>query len=264
MESNIQWTKYTWNPWHGCKKVSAGCKFCYMYRDKKTRFGQDPSIVQRSKPATFNSPLKWKDPSFVFTCSWSDFFIAEADEWRNEAWDIIRKTPHLIYQILTKRPERIKECLPPDWGDGWHNVWIGVSAEDQDSFDFRVPILCDIPATIRFLSLEPLLGPITMYEETRYYGTQQDIDKIHWVIIGGESGNENGEFTYRKCDIKWIEDLIFQCNCKGIACFVKQTGTYISKQSNYKDRHGGDILEWPLQIQSRVFPEIIFHESLFL
>lgn len=128
--SLIQWTKLTWNPWHGCKKVSPGCKFCYMYRDK-ARYNQNPVIVQRSRQETFNSPLKWREPGFVFTCSWSDFFIDEADKWRQNAWDIIRRTPHLIYQILTKRPERIKQCLPPDWGDGWQNVWLGTSVENQ-------------------------------------------------------------------------------------------------------------------------------------
>src|SRR3990167_11527130 len=106
-KTHINWTEATWNPWHGCIKVSPGCKNCYMYREKN-RYGQDPAVVVRSKPATFNAPLKWKEPARVFTCSWSDFFIKQADPWRDEAWDIIYQTPHLTYLILTKRPERIE------------------------------------------------------------------------------------------------------------------------------------------------------------
>lgn len=112
--SGIEWTDHTWNPWQGCLKVSPGCKQCYMYRDKK-RYGQDPMVVVRSKPGTFRKPLQWKQPAKVFTCSWSDFFIEQADNWIDDAWNIIRQTPHLTYQILTKRPENIKDRLPEDW-----------------------------------------------------------------------------------------------------------------------------------------------------
>ncbi len=101
-ESQIEWTEATWNPWHGCKKISPGCKNCYMYREKK-RYGQDPHNVTKSK-TTFKAPLGWKSSKTIFTCSWSDFFIQEADDWRDDAWDVIRKTPEHTYQILTKRP----------------------------------------------------------------------------------------------------------------------------------------------------------------
>src|SRR6266498_5551388 len=119
--TGIAWTQRTWNPWHGCHKVSAGCKNCYMFREKR-QYGQDPDVVVRSK-TTFNAPLKWKDSALVFTCSWSDWFIEEADPWRDEAWDVIRRTPHLTYQILTKRIERASSCLPKDWP--LKNVWLG-------------------------------------------------------------------------------------------------------------------------------------------
>jgi protein gp37 len=98
-------------------------------------------------------------PRFIFTCSWSDFFITEADKWRAEAWDIIRRTPEFTYLILTKRPDRIARCLPADWGDGYPNVWLGTSAENQKYADQRIPELLKVPAAKRFLSLEPLLGP---------------------------------------------------------------------------------------------------------
>jgi len=107
--SSIQWTHSSWNPWTGCRKVSSGCKFCYMMRDKEI-YGKDGTIVVRSK-TTFNDPLKWKEPKLVFTSSWTDFFIEEGDQWRDEAWAIIKKCPHHIFQILTKRPERINDHL---------------------------------------------------------------------------------------------------------------------------------------------------------
>lgn len=152
-ESKIQWTENTWNPWHGCKKVSEGCKYCYMYRDK-IKFGQDPMLVVRSK-GKFNEPLKWKEPRIIFTCSWSDWFIDEADEWRDEAWAVIKATPQHTYQILTKRPERIKDHLPKDWGEGYPNVWLGVSIEsDKVAYD-RLWRLVEVPAAIKFISADP-------------------------------------------------------------------------------------------------------------
>lgn len=102
--SNIEWTDATWNPWHGCHKVSQGCKNCYMFRDKR-RYGQDPNVVTRAASTTFYAPLKWKKPRRIFTCSWSDFFIEEADPWRDEAFAIMALTPQHTYQVLTKRPE---------------------------------------------------------------------------------------------------------------------------------------------------------------
>jgi protein gp37 len=158
--SGIEWTDHTWNPWYGCHKVSQGCKNCYMFREQK-QYGRDPNVVTRSK-TTFHNPLSWKEPALVFTCSWSDFFIEEADPWREEVWDIIRKTPQLTYQILTKRPENIMDRLPKDWGNGWPNVWIGVSAEDQKNANKRIRVLTQIPAKIRFISYEPALSLIDL------------------------------------------------------------------------------------------------------
>lgn len=150
-ESKIQWTNATVNFWTGCKKVSPGCKFCYMYRDKE-RYGLDPTQVARTADKTFYAALKWKEPKLIFTCSWSDFFIEEADDaWRADAWQVIRQTPQHTWQILTKRPERIAACLPVDWGEGYPNVWLGVSVENAANFDKRVPILNGIPAHVRFI-----------------------------------------------------------------------------------------------------------------
>lgn len=245
-KSKIQWTDATVNFWTGCKKVSAGCKFCYMYRDKE-RYGKDPTTVMRTAPATFNAALKWKEGKRIFTCSWSDFFIDEADAWRSDAWDIIRKTPQHQWQILTKRPERIVQCLPPDWGEGWDNVWLGVSVESQDYLD-RIETFSKIPAKVRFISAEPLIGPIDLSTHAEL------LPLFHWMIIGGESGNDNGRYRYRPCELDWITSLIDQTNSSGIEVFVKQTGTWLSKQLKLKDRHGGDLKEWPESLKIRSFP----------
>lgn len=138
--TGIAWAECTWNPWRGCTKISAGCDHCYMYRDQ-ARYGQDPRVVTRSK-TTFRDPFRWKTPKRIFTCSWSDFFHGSADPWRDQAWDIIRQTPHHTYLILTKRPGRIPRHLPSDWGDGWPHVWLGVSVESQTE-TFRLQHLRD-------------------------------------------------------------------------------------------------------------------------
>lgn len=244
--SKIQWTEKTWNPWHGCKKVSDGCKFCYMYRDKTT-YGQDPTKVVRSK-TTFNAPLKWHDPAFVFTCSWSDWFIDEADDWRDDAWKIIKETPHLTYQILTKRPVNIFSRLPKDWGDGYENVWLGVSAENQAMYCERWDILATVPAQVRFISFEPLLGFIDA-------NFRAEIIKPDWIILGGESGNDNGHYKYRYCNLSWLKRLASEGKCFNIPTFVKQLGTYLAKEMDLKDRHGGDISEFPLDLQIREMPQ---------
>lgn len=255
-ESGIQWTNHTYNPWHGCIKVSEGCKFCYMYRDKE-RYGQDPTTVLRSK-TNFRAPLKWKEPALVFTCSWSDFFIKEADEWRDEAWAIIKATPHLTYQILTKRIDRVRECLPKDWGNnGYPNVWLGVSVENQERADERIPALMGIPAVVRFLSCEPLLAPLNLRDYI--YGYHES--PLHWIIIGGESGHETGKYRYRECDAEWIMSIISQC-AGSVPVFVKQLGTFLAKKMFLKDSHGGDINEWGdlstyvnIDIRIREFPK---------
>lgn len=243
-ETNIQWTQNTWNPWHGCKKVSSGCKFCYMFRDKE-KYGQNGSVVLRSK-TKFNDPLKWKDPKLVFTCSWSDWFIEDADAWRDEAWAIIKATPHLTYQILTKRPERILDHLPADWGEGYDNVWLGVSIEDQDNVG-RLAILEKVPAKIKFISFEPLIGSIT----------NNFVGMVDWIIVGGESGNDTGHWRYRPCQIEWIDiivDSYKQNPLKDTKIFVKQLGTHLSKLFQMSDTHGGNIEDIPQYLRIREFP----------
>lgn len=180
-ETGIHWTHRTWNPWRGCKKVSPGCARCYMFREQR-RYGRDPTEVVRTK--TWNDPIRWNGEAeaaetkfLVFTCSWSDFFIEDADPWRAEAWEVIRRCPNLVFQVLTKRPERIAKHLPPDWGQGYPNVWLGVSVENQD-WARRLDTLLEIPAVVHWVSAEPLLGPVDF---TPW------LDRLDWIVVGAES-----------------------------------------------------------------------------
>lgn len=217
----IEWTDHTWNCWQGCTPISAGCKFCYMFRDKK-RYGQDPTIVVRSKDKTFNSPLDptWKSGDRVFVCSWSDFFHKDADLWRDEAWEIIRQRPDLIFMILTKREENIIDRLPSDWGGGWPNVWLGVTAENQEMANKRIPILLEIPVAVRFVSCEPLLSEVRFNHHWLGACDAEDHEAhsfLDWVITGCESGPKR-----RKAEIEWFRNLRDQCQQAGVPYFLKQ------------------------------------------
>jgi protein gp37 len=218
-----------------------------MYRDKD-RYNQDPKTVLKSKDNTFRKPLSWKEPAQVFTCSWSDFFIAEADEWRPDAWEIIKNTPHLQYQILTKRPERIAQCLPNDWGDGYPNVWLGVSSENEELTYKRISLLLTIPTKVRFISAEPLLEGVLSVRNNAV------IRQLDWVIIGGESGNDFGIHRYRPMELDWAQELVDFCEVSDVACFNKQLGTYQAKKLRLMDKDGGDMREWSHSLQVRQFP----------
>lgn len=245
INTGISWTDHTINFWMGCLKVSEGCKFCYMYREQSRR-KKEPANVVQVKQSTIDKHLREAKPGDkIFTCSYSDFFIEEADQWREWAWDIIRKHPQYEWQILTKRPERIKQCLPDDWGDGWPHVWLGVSAENQKAAETRIPILNDIPAAVRWLSCEPLLGPVNL---------DGMLSNIHWIVVGGESGNENGQWRYRPCQLVWIYRIIGSSDWYNIPVFVKQLGTHLSKGLSLKDRHGTKPAEWPTAMKRQEFP----------
>jgi protein gp37 len=189
-----------------------------MYRDK-TRYGQDPATVVRSKPGTFNAPLHWKDPARVFVCSWSDFFIEDADDWRDEAWEIMRRTPHLTYMLLTKRAENIKDRLPPDWP--LKNVWLGVTAENQETANQRLAVLLfDVPAVKRFVSVEPMVGPVDLGHALCKAWSDGGLtmgNYLDWVICGGESGPEAREMLP-----KWALLLKRQCADTNTPFFMKQ------------------------------------------
>lgn len=234
--TGISWTDATWNPWQGCAKVSAGCKNCYMFREK-TRYGQDPSTVIRSKPATFNAPLKWNLPerSRIFVCSWSDFFHEDADEWRDEAMKIIISLPQYDFLIPTKRIERVADVIPvrfiPD------NVWLGVSVENQEMADKRIPILAQIPAKVKWLSVEPMLEFIDFSKFIDGKNIPYD-----WVVYGGESGS-----GCRPCDPDWIR-LARRQHHFDVITFVKQLGGWPDTRSKLEDL--------PEDLRIREFPVV--------
>lgn len=237
-QTAIEWTDATYNPWRGCDKVSPGCAHCYMFTEQR-RYGRDPSVVVRCADSTFYAPIrakKWRDMTdkLVFTCSWSDWFHEDADDWRDEAWEVIRARPDLTFQVLTKRPERIADHLPSDWGGGWPNVWLGVSIENR-RFVGRADILREVPAVIRFISAEPLIGPLvpppvdfpSMGEpwHDAYEGPALDLGEVDWLIAGGESGPRA-----RRCDPEWLRDLKQACEYTDTAFFLKQLGGHPDKR----------------------------------
>lgn len=250
LDSNISWTDHTWNIARGCTKVDADCKFCYMYRDSfnATRF--DPMAVTRTKQA-FTLPLRIKEPSRIFACSLTDVFHEAIDSYRSEFWDIIRKCPQHTFQILTKRPERIIDHLPEDWGDGWPNVWLGTSTGSNAGRE-RIVELSKIPAKVRFISFEPLHEKIDMVP----LASKAVMGKFHWAIIGGESGNETGKYRYRPCNLMWMMDIVNVCQQFKVKVFVKQMGTYLAKEMKMSDRHGTNIEQFPPALRLREFPII--------
>lgn len=210
-----------WNPWHGCIKYSEGCKNCYVYRRDES-VGRDASAV--FKTADFDLPLKRgrnkeykiKPGSHLYVCMTSDFFLDKADIWRGEIWDIMRRRSDLEYTIITKRIDRFIKCIPSDWGDGWENVEICCTMENQNQCDLRFPIFNKIPSQRKTVICEPLLSQIDM---EKYLS-----DKISAVVVGGESGN-----NARVCDYQWVLSLREQCKRKGVAFHFKQTGARFRK-----------------------------------
>ncbi len=258
--SGIEWTDATQNFWTGCIKVSAGCKFCYMYMELNGRFKKDATIVTRVANATFNKPMAWKEPKTIFTCSWSDFFIKDADEWREDAWDIIRNTPHHTWLILTKRPERITQCLPPDWGKGWDHVVLGVSIENEKTAKFRIEKILEVVCKHRMLSIEPLLRPFAIKPFIKVLlPTEVWVKPFDWVIVGGESGNETGPYGYRPTKQEWIQDIVDQCKAVKVPVFVKQLGTSLAKELQLKDNIGKDFEDpnFPKGLKVRELPDYI-------
>ncbi len=260
-ETHIEWATATHNFWDGCKKVSKGCENCYMFRHKH-RFQEDATIINKAPEPRFSLPKKWKKPEVIFTCSMSDFFIKEADEWREEAWQVIRDTPQHTYLILTKRINRVLKCLPADWGKGYPNVWIGVSVESQKTANHRIPKLFEIPAKVRFLSVEPLLEQIDLKPFLNVFVPEPVntwMFPIHWVIVGGETGNDNGEYIYRPTKTEWIREIMADCAENEIPVFVKQLGTHLYRELKLTDRAGGNFEDpnFPPMLKKREFPAIL-------
>jgi protein gp37 len=215
--SGVDWCDSSVSFWMGCSKVSRGCLKCYAEREME-KFGRIFNNVERSSITTFKSPLKWKEPKVIFVNPWSDFFHAKADEWRNDAWDIIRRCPHHTWLILTKRTDRILSNLPDDWDGGWDNVWLGTSLEDGGPLcSKRLQNLLKVDHKNLFLSCEPLLGYVVLYD----MALASRVEKIGWIIAGGETGNDS-----RQTHPWWVKSLLEQSEKFNIPFFFKGWGEY--------------------------------------
>lgn len=217
--TKIAWASNTFNCWLGCTEVSPGCDACYA-RELTRRYGQDvwghKVPRHRTSASYWKQPFKWDKAAAkagirtgVFCASLADWADAEIPrEWVDDLWDLIRATPNLRWMLLTKRPGRIMQLLPPDWGEGWPWVWLGTSVENAD-YVWRAETLANVPCLTRFISYEPAIGPIA---------DVINLDGISWLIYGGESGK-----GYRPMDIQWARDIRAKCDAEGVAFFFKQS-----------------------------------------
>lgn len=220
-KTSIEWTEVTWNPTTGCDRISAGCDNCYAltlakrlramgapkYQNDGDPRTSGPGFGITTHPKTLLEPLSWKSPRTVFVNSMSDLFHAKVPiSFVKDVFDVISETPQHTYQILTKRSLRMRKLADKfEWPD---NLWMGVSVEDSRVFS-RIDHLRDVPAAVRFLSCEPLLGSLNSI----------NLREIDWVIGGGESGPRN-----RPMDINWARGLRDSCVNAGVPFFFKQWG----------------------------------------
>lgn len=210
-----------WNPWHGCHKLSAGCLNCYVYR-MDGRHGADASQVR--KTASFYDPIRhardgsyrFRPGSFIWTCFTSDFLVEDADSWREEAWRMMRLRSDCTFFFITKRIDRFDACKPADWGEGYPNVRICCTVENQDRADYRLPIFRELPILHKSLACEPLLEALDL---SPYLGGW-----VRQLVAGGESGE-----TARVCNYDWILSLRAQCVAAGVPFYFKQTGANFEK-----------------------------------
>ncbi|MCP4934806.1 MAG: phage Gp37/Gp68 family protein, partial [bacterium] len=241
--TNIEWADATWSPWEGCQKVSPACDHCYAEnRNQRFRKGENwgPGAPRRLfAPSYYSRPARWQKQAgafydeharcrTVFPSLCDPFDKAVDPAWRGNFWNIILDTPDLIWLLLTKRPQNIKKYLPGDWGDGYPNVWLGTTAENQEELNRRVHHLQMVKAVVHFLSCEPLLGPLDTYrggfDILRYLKSPQGKKyyPINWVIAGGESGHHA-----RPSHPDWFRSLRDQCKEAGVPFLFKQWGEWL-------------------------------------
>ncbi len=257
----IAWTDHTFNPVWGCTRVSEGCRHCYAETwAKRHGTGWGPQAERRTfGPQHWEEPHKWNRAAErdgvrrrVFCASMCDIcedhpvVAAEVEK----LWPLIRATPNLDWQLLTKRPERFAIVHP---NGEYPNVWLGTSCEDQKTLDERVPHLRNFPAAVRFLSLEPLLTPIDLRfgivagKMGVRVATPRDIG-IHWIIVGGETGP-----GHRPCEVAWIDSIVEQCRVSGVPCFVKQdSGRRPGAQGRLSDAIWA-VKQFPLAVEAKRF-----------
>ena len=210
----------SWNPWHGCKRVSEGCRNCYVFRIDGAH-GRSGEEIRLN--ADFLLPLRQGNDGYripsgetVYTCFSSDFLLEEADEWRAEAWRMMRLRSDLHFIFFTKRIERLETQLPDDWGDGYPNVTVGCTCENQERADQRLPIFFSLPIKSRMIVCEPLLSAIDL---TPYLKGQR-------IALEVSAGGESGEGA-RVCDFAWIEQILAACKQANVSFSYHQTGSLL-------------------------------------
>jgi protein gp37 len=257
--TKIEWAHHTFNPWMGCTKVSPACDHCYAETWSR-RMGKGnlwQGDRQRTTPLNWRQPLKWNAACAnagirqrVFCASLADVFDNQVPaEWRDDLWTLIRRTSNLDWLLLTKRPQNIAKMLPPEWPmNGWPNVWLGTTVENQEEANRRIPPLLAIPARIHFLSCEPLLGPVDLeHIDVTPPGARlatiipclETVSRIDWVIVGGESGGKA-----RPMHPQWARNLRDDCAAAGVPFHFKQWGEF-RPVGWHEGRKAGDV-EVPL------------------
>lgn len=254
MSTKIEWTDEVWNPIVGCSKASEGCRNCYAFelhnrRHKGWGLGWDEAPAQYRKPFSeiqlfpdrLDKPLKWRDPRRIFVNSMSDLFHEDVpDDFIIRVWETMAGAPQHIFQILTKRPKRMLEWVDKygtniKTGDAaLDNVWLGVSVENQETANERIPLLLQTPAAVRFISMEPLLGPVNIFDVDDNIGLEgsapgfSDKPQLHWIIVGGESGK-----NARPMHPDWVRDIRDQATAANIPFFFKQWGEWVPANPNW-------------------------------
>lgn len=214
-----------WNPWRGCKKCSEGCLYCYIHKGDSKRNIDTNKII---KTKDFYRPIeKFKNGNYkiksstIYTCFSSDFLIEEADSWRGECWKIIKERCDCDFLFLTKRIDRFMDCIPPDWNDGYDNVVIGCSIENQINSDYKLNIFNKLPIKRKYIILQPLIENINI---------EKYLDGISLVVVGGES-----DYNARVLDYNWVLNIRNQCIKKNVSFEFRQCGTnFIKDKKLYK------------------------------
>ena len=247
-ETGISWATSTFNPWLGCEKISPACDHCHA-ETWAVRYRRGDGLWRgnrvRTSEANWRQPMLWDrkakvagQPWRVFCASLADVFDNQVDpQWRADLFELIGDTPHLTWMLLTKRPQNIMKMLPREWaenGEAWPNVWLGTTVENQTEAKRRLHHLAAAPARVRFVSCEPLLGPLNDLGLGRVGGP-------NWVICGGESGS-----CFRWMDPDWARAIRDDCRAAGVPFFYKQTG-------GASQRH---MLPIPDDLMIREFPVV--------
>lgn len=214
-----------WNPWRGCHKCSEGCKFCYIHKGDHKRNIDTNNIVKTDKffaPVEKNKKdeYKMKSGQVVFLCFSSDFLLTDADIWRADCWQMMKERSDLHFIFLTKRIERFMNCIPDDWEDGYENVTVGCTIENQNMADLRLSIFSKLPIKHKNVICQPLIGPVNI---------EKYLDDVELVVVGGES-----DYNARPLNYDWVLSLRQQCINTNTHFEFRQCGTHFIKDGkNY-------------------------------